>query len=103
MLILVSGAVPLPPILAGAGEKRETLAKKPYARAAIAADIFHHITTGIGAFQHYAKETHYNASMGVGVWGCAGLALLGVATLVAPPALTGLGAEGQASKNKKAA
>jgi len=62
-----------------------------YAKAIIAADVFHHITTGMGAWSHYAKETHYNASMSVGVWGCTGFALLGIATLLAPSSLSGLG------------
>ncbi|KAI8932373.1 hypothetical protein NX059_010562 [Plenodomus lindquistii] len=40
-----------------------------YAKAVVAATVFHHITTGIGAYQHYKLDTHYNTSMGIGVWG----------------------------------
>ncbi|CAO2649955.1 Nn.00g012470.m01.CDS01 [Neocucurbitaria sp. VM-36] len=53
----------------------------PYAKAVVAATVFHHITTGIGAYQHYKLETHYNTSMAIGVWGNVWLTLTGLATL----------------------
>ncbi|KAF2152037.1 hypothetical protein K461DRAFT_322156 [Myriangium duriaei CBS 260.36] len=86
MLLVVSGAVPLP----GSSARKADAGVQPYAKGIILADVFHHIMTGLGAWSHYAKDTHYNTSMGVGVWGCSGLALLGLATLVAPPNLSGL-------------
>ncbi|KAH7347070.1 hypothetical protein BKA66DRAFT_477779 [Pyrenochaeta sp. MPI-SDFR-AT-0127] len=54
----------------------------PYAKAVIAATIFHHITTGFGAYQHYKLETHNNPSMVIGVWGNVWLTLTGLLTLV---------------------
>lgn len=62
-----------------------------YAKMAIAADVFHHVMTGLGAWKHYSLATHYNTSMAVGVWGCAGLAGLGLVTLLAPAGVSGLG------------
>jgi hypothetical protein len=53
----------------------------PYAKAVVAATVFHHITTGIGAYQHYKLDTHYNTSMAIGVWGNVWLTLTGVITL----------------------
>jgi len=49
----------------------------------ILVSIFHHITTGIGAFQHYKRDTHYNTSMGIGVWANAFLTVVGAATIFA--------------------
>ncbi|KAF3054188.1 hypothetical protein E8E11_012003 [Didymella keratinophila] len=54
----------------------------PYAKAVVAATVFHHITTGIGAYQHYKLDTHYNTSMGIGVWGNVWLTLTGIFTLI---------------------
>ncbi|KAL1602017.1 hypothetical protein SLS59_005184 [Nothophoma quercina] len=54
----------------------------PYAKAVVAATVFHHITTGIGAYQHYKLESHYNTSMGIGVWGNVWLTLSGLFTLL---------------------
>lgn len=54
----------------------------PYAKAVVAATVFHHITTGIGAYQHYKLESHYNFSMGIGVWGNVWLTLTGLFTLI---------------------
>lgn len=94
MLVVVSGAVPIPGISNGKSRAQHENGLQPYAKAAILADVFHHIMTGIGAWNHYAKDTHYNTSMGVGVWGCSGLALLGLLTLVAPPKISGLNTNG---------
>ncbi|PSK34122.1 Peroxisomal membrane protein LPX1 [Elsinoe australis] len=94
MLVVVSGAVPIPGINNGKSRSQYENGLQPYAKAAILADVFHHIMTGIGAWNHYAKDTHYNTSMGVGVWGCSGLALLGLLTLVAPPKISGLNTNG---------
>ncbi|KAF2131849.1 hypothetical protein P153DRAFT_334079 [Dothidotthia symphoricarpi CBS 119687] len=54
-----------------------------YAKAVVAATVFHHITTGFGAYQHYKLDSHYNTSMGIGVWGNVWLTLSGLVTLVA--------------------
>lgn len=74
-LILVSftNAVPFAP-----AAKRSSI---PYAKAVVAATLFHHITTGIGAYQHYKLPSHYNTSMGIGVWGNVWLTLTGLFTL----------------------
>jgi hypothetical protein len=53
----------------------------PYAKAVVAATVFHHVTTGIGAYQHYMLDSHYNTSMGIGVWGNVWLTLTGLITL----------------------
>ena len=52
-----------------------------YAKAVVAATVFHHITTGIGAYQHYKLPSHYNTSMSIGVWGNVWLTLTGLFTL----------------------
>ncbi|KAF1938749.1 mannan endo-1,6-alpha-mannosidase DCW1 precursor [Clathrospora elynae] len=52
----------------------------PYAKAVVAATVFHHITTGIGAYQHYKVPSHYNTSMSIGVWGNVWLTLTGLFT-----------------------
>lgn len=54
----------------------------PFARAIVAATVFHHVTTGVGAWQHYKLESHYNAAMGIGVWGNVWLTLTGLFTLL---------------------
>ncbi|GAM88390.1 hypothetical protein ANO11243_064230 [Dothideomycetidae sp. 11243] len=97
MLLVVSGAVPLP-FSNSKSRANAAAGLQPYAKAAILADVFHHVMTGLGAWEHYAKETHYNTSMGVGVWGCSGLALLGLLTLVAPSSVSGLGGSKERAK-----
>ncbi|KZM28641.1 uncharacterized protein EKO05_0010158 [Ascochyta rabiei] len=88
-LILVSftNAVPLSPApkaiqSADALKYNRGNGALPYAKAVIAATVFHHITTGIGAYQHYKLESHYNTSMGIGVWGNVWLTLTGLFTLL---------------------
>ena len=73
ILISFTNAVPLAP-----AAKRSSI---PYAKAVVAATLFHHITTGIGAYQHYKLPSHYNTSMGIGVWGNVWLTLTGLFTL----------------------
>lgn len=75
-LILVSftNAVPA----AGTSKSSGAL---PYAKAVVAATVFHHITTGIGAYQHYKLDSHYNMSMAIGVWANVWLTLTGGITL----------------------
>ncbi|PNS21729.1 Peroxisomal membrane protein LPX1 [Sphaceloma murrayae] len=98
MLVVVSGAVPIPGLSTGKTRQQHDAGLQPYAKAAILADVFHHVMTGVGAWNHYVKDTHYNTSMGVGVWGCSSLAVLGLLTLVAPPKISGLGYGGKAGK-----
>ncbi|KAI9708001.1 MAG: hypothetical protein M1820_004420 [Bogoriella megaspora] len=104
MLVVISGAVPLPFVSSSSSEtktQQQGSGIQPYAKAAILADVFHHVMTGLGAWQHYVKDSHYNTSMAVGVWGCGGLALLGLVTLVAPPGVSGLGSETERRKGVK--
>jgi len=86
MILLVLGdAVPLPKSLAGSSlveTSTTTAVKKPYARAVILLTIFHHVTTGFGAYQHWAKPTHHTAAMDIGVYGNVALTALGIAALV---------------------
>jgi hypothetical protein len=83
ILLVVSDAVPIPGNLVGssfsvpASEK----GKKPYAKAIIALTIFHHVTTGIGSFQHWKVDSHRTVAMDIGVWGNVALTALGVVTL----------------------
>jgi hypothetical protein len=53
----------------------------PYAKAVVAATVFHHVTTCIGAYQHYKLDSHYNTSMAIGVWANVFLTLTGGITL----------------------
>jgi mannan endo-1,6-alpha-mannosidase len=53
----------------------------PYAKAVVAATVFHHVTTGIGAYQHYKLDSHYNTSMAIGVWANVWLTISGAVTL----------------------
>ncbi|KAG9559134.1 RNI-like protein, partial [Aureobasidium melanogenum] len=41
---------------------------RTYSKAFIAVSIFHHVTTMIGAYQHYKLDTHYTKAMWIGVW-----------------------------------
>ncbi|KAF2719366.1 hypothetical protein K431DRAFT_113004 [Polychaeton citri CBS 116435] len=83
LVLVLAGAAPLPAALAPTRQqKSEVEAKRPYARAAILATIFHHVTTGIGAYGHWKLESHHTVAMDVGVYGCGALALLGVVALV---------------------
>lgn len=105
MLIILSGTIPLdflstkskqssgPPATRTRAAAASAATKAPYARAAIAADVLHHVLTGLGAWQHYSQPTHYNTAMAVGVWGCAGFAALGSAVLA-----FGIGEDGKAGK-----
>ncbi|KAI7132876.1 hypothetical protein KC343_g7235 [Hortaea werneckii] len=86
LLVALADAVPLPPALAGSSLNSNSSAptqyKKPYARAAVLITIFHHVTTGIGAYQHWKLDSHHTVAMDIGVYGNVGLTVLGVAALV---------------------
>ncbi|XP_014557374.1 hypothetical protein COCVIDRAFT_25987 [Bipolaris victoriae FI3] len=75
VLISLTNAVPF------TAESAKKFSSVPYAKAIVAATIFHHVATGIGAYQHYKLPSHYNTSMGIGVWGNIWLSLTGLFTL----------------------
>ncbi|GAB7358348.1 hypothetical protein MBLNU230_g2419t1 [Neophaeotheca triangularis] len=82
MLLILSGTVPLPAFLSSQQHSSNSPGvKAPYAKAAILATIFHHVTTGYGAYQHWSLPSHHNRAMDVGVYGCAFFAVLGVAAM----------------------
>ncbi|KAH8723784.1 hypothetical protein GQ44DRAFT_619626 [Phaeosphaeriaceae sp. PMI808] len=72
----------------------------PYAKGVVAATVFHHITTGFGAYQHYRLDTHYNTGMGIGVWGNIWLTLTGFIILAS--LLSNVGERSVAEVSKKA-
>lgn len=79
MLLIFSDAVPLP----GSSSRPDAVgAKKSYAKLAILATMFHHITTGYGAYTHWALPSHHTKAMDIGVYGNVAFTLLGVAALV---------------------
>nr|POE60624.1 aspyridones efflux protein apdf [Quercus suber] len=99
VLLAMADAAPLPASwTASALSSTEvpTAAKKPYARAAIVITMFHHITTGIGAWQHWRLASHHTPAMDIGVYGNIGLTLLGVLAL----RYIGTGAESVSAKKK---
>lgn len=57
-------------------------ARRPYAKAMIWATIFHHVTTGMGAYQHWSRETHNTPAMAIGVYGNIFLTVLGLVALL---------------------
>lgn len=99
LLLALADAVPLPKSLVGSSltTPAPSQVKKTYARAAVLITIFHHVTTGIGAYQHWKLETHHTVAMDIGVYGNIGLTLLGAA------ALYGLSDGESASGGKKSA
>ena len=84
LLLAMADAVPLPKSLVGSSlaDPAPSQYKKPYARAAIVITIFHHITTGIGAWTHWRLQSHHTVAMDIGVYGNIALTALGVAALV---------------------
>ncbi|EOA86618.1 hypothetical protein ACJQWK_08384 [Exserohilum turcicum] len=75
ILVGLTNAVPF------TAKSAKTFSSVQYAKAIVAATIFHHVATGIGAYQHYRLPSHYNTSMGIGVWGNVWLSLTGLFTL----------------------
>ncbi|CAD6581741.1 MAG: Proteasome subunit alpha type-4 [Cyphobasidiales sp. Tagirdzhanova-0007] len=51
------------------------------ANALVLVTVAHHFTTGYGCWQHYKLDTHYNFSMGLGVWVNMFLSIVGLATV----------------------
>jgi hypothetical protein len=98
MLLIFSNAVPLPAALTGETQQpdSQTLrARKPYAKLAILATMVHHVTTGYGAYTHWALPSHHTKAMDIGVYGNVALTALGAAAL-----MYGMGEE-QAKVGKK--
>lgn len=83
-MVIFAAAVPLPKSLTGSYGIDPAAARslKPFARAVIVATMFHHVTTGYGAYQHWVKPSHHTAAMDIGVWGNVFLTLLGAAALL---------------------
>lgn len=86
-------------VLGGAGSSNaSSVISKPYAKAGVWATVFHHVTTGILAFQQYTGPG-YTTAMTVGWVFSGGLALLG--TYVALLDMSGASA-GKAGLKKRA-
>jgi hypothetical protein len=82
MLLIFSNVVPLPSALTGkSASSTSQTAAKPYAKLAIMATMFHHITTGYGAYTHWVKDSHHTKAMDIGVYGNVALTALGLAAL----------------------
>lgn len=56
-----------------------------FKRAAVLVTVFHHVTTGLGAWEHYKMDSHFNTSMGIGVWANVWLTLVGLAAVAVMP------------------
>ncbi|KAI5240725.1 hypothetical protein E4T42_08283 [Aureobasidium subglaciale] len=41
---------------------------RSYSKAVVLVSIFHHVTTMMGAYQHYKLDSHYTTAMWIGVW-----------------------------------
>jgi hypothetical protein len=98
MLLIFSNAVPLPAALTGGAQPdaQASRARKPYAKLAILATMFHHVTTAYGAYTHWALPSHHTKAMDIGVYGNVALTALGAAAL-----LWGMGDEGVKGKGRK--
>ncbi|KAK1087671.1 hypothetical protein LTR33_000948 [Friedmanniomyces endolithicus] len=84
LLLALADAVPLPASLVGSSLSSPNASsqyKKPYARAAVLITLFHHVATGVGAYQHWRLESHHTVAMDIGVYGNVGLIALGVSAL----------------------
>jgi hypothetical protein len=58
--------------------------------------MFHHVTTGYGAYTHWSRPSHHTKAMDIGVYGNVALTVLGAAAL-----LWGMGEEGARGKERK--
>lgn len=98
-MIILAGVVPLPAPLNAFYPKNPAAlrAARPIAAAIILATLFHHITTGYGAYQHWSRPSHHTVAMDIGVYGNIGLTLLGLLAL-----FSGLKDKPAASSNKRA-
>jgi hypothetical protein len=97
MLLIFSNVVPLPAALTGNRTNSSTsqTAAKPYAKLAIMATIFHHVTTGYGAYTHWVRDSHHTKAMDIGVYGNVALTALGLVAL-----RWGMGDEAGSKKRK---
>lgn len=97
MLLIFSDAVPLPSALTGSKpDAQASRARKPYAKLAILATMFHHVTTGYGAYTHWVRDSHHTKAMDIGVYGNVALTVLGAVAL-----LWGMGEQQQAKGKKR--
>ena len=94
-MVALSLAIPWPDIskLAGNGNmtsekvsleaesKQKPRVAPSVANTLVLITVAHHVTTGYGCWQHYKLDTHYNISMGIGVWANMFLTLVGLATV----------------------
>jgi len=101
LLLIFSNAVPLPSFLSSSSNSAQTAAqlsaaRKPYAKLAILATMFHHVTTGYGAYTHWALPSHHTTAMDIGVYGNLGLTVLGAVALG-----WGMGEEEREGRGKK--
>lgn len=84
MLLIFSNVVPLPSFLTGnrnTSSSTSQTAAKPYAKLAIMATMFHHVTTGYGAYTHWVRDSHHTKAMDIGVYGNVALTALGLVAL----------------------
>lgn len=83
-MLIFANVVPLPVNIFGsfAGNTATQRTMKPFARLLILATLFHHISTGIGAYTHWARPSHHTPAMDIGVYGNIGLTVLGLAALL---------------------
>lgn len=104
VLLVLSSAIPWPNInklaegnlttsqgSGAAGTTQKPKIAPSIANSLVLITVLHHILTGYGCWQHYKLETHYNTSMGIGVWANAFLTIAGLSTIL-------LGNSGQADK-----
>ncbi|WPH01882.1 Hypothetical protein R9X50_00473600 [Acrodontium crateriforme] len=84
LLLALADTLPLPGQLRGSSlsSAGSSETKRPFARAAVLITMFHHVTTGIGAYQHWVKPSHRTVAMDIGVYGNIGLTVLGVVALM---------------------
>ncbi|EME87385.1 uncharacterized protein MYCFIDRAFT_89428 [Pseudocercospora fijiensis CIRAD86] len=72
-LLILADAIPLPQNLTGSQLSEfpatTTKQKKPYAKAVILITVLHHVATGIGAFSHWSRPSHWTVAMEIGVYG----------------------------------
>ncbi|GAB7357391.1 hypothetical protein MBLNU459_g8329t1 [Dothideomycetes sp. NU459] len=92
LMLALSGTAPF---MTSPGAVRTGKVQSPYAKAVVLVTMFHHVTTAIGAYQHYAVDTHYTTAMWIGVWVNVGLTAVGAFVL-----LFGMGGASASSEKK---
>lgn len=77
LTLLVADALPFLRVAPNA----PAAAKRPFAKAMVWATMLHHVTTGIGSYGHWARDSHNTTAMAIGVWGNVFLTLSGFVAL----------------------